>query len=148
MTNLLIKKAATLAQKFHAGQTYGKEDYFQHHVIGVAREVANHIRPGVDRDHAKMAALLHDVLEDCPDCSASLLAHEDIPFEVIEAVVLVTKEEGYDEAEYFARIRANPLALSVKLADMHFNFSSTIRERHVKRTAKYARQIQLLIGDF
>ena len=37
--------------------------------------------------------------------------------EVLEVVTLLTKEEGYDMNQYMIRIRANEMALVVKLAD-------------------------------
>jgi len=40
---------------------------------------------------------------------------------IVDAVVLLTRTEQVEPAEYYARIRENPLALAVKLADIHDN---------------------------
>ena len=47
------------------------------------------------------------------------------PPEVVEAVALLTHEEGTDYFDYVRRIRSNPIALKVKLADLAHNSDAT-----------------------
>ncbi len=72
----------------------------------------------------QMAAVLHDVIEDC-GVTPALLAHEGFPTSVIEAVGALTKkivdgtEEPYEE--FIRRAAQNPIARLVKLADLEDN---------------------------
>ena len=76
------------------------------------------------------------------------LAAAGIPATVIESVVLLTKTGGPLDA-YYARIRENPVALAVKLADIADNsdparqarLSPEVRER---LTRKYAKAVAAL----
>lgn len=58
------------------------------------------------------------MIEDAPEL-APLLAW--FPIEVQVAVHLLTRRKEVPESLYYARIRANPLALKVKLADIADN---------------------------
>ena len=67
----------------------------------------------------QLTALFHDLLEDTD-------ATEEEIFDlggarVLEAVRLLTKQEGYVMAEYVAGIRTNPIAFVVKAADRLHN---------------------------
>lgn len=88
----------------------------------------------------QMAAVLHDVIEDC-GVTPALLAHEGFPASVIEAVGALTKkivdgtEEPYDE--FIRRAAQNPIARLVKLADLEDNMDlSRIAEPTAKDFAR------------
>jgi len=88
----------------------------------------------------QMAAVLHDVIEDC-GVTPALLAHEGFPASVIEAVDALTKkivdgtEEPYDE--FIRRAAQNPIARLVKLADLEDNMDlSRIAEPTAKDFAR------------
>jgi (p)ppGpp synthase/HD superfamily hydrolase len=72
----------------------------------------------------QMAAVLHDVMEDC-GVTRALLAHEGFPTAVIDAVEALSKkivdgaEEPYEE--FIRRAALNPIARRVKLADLEDN---------------------------
>lgn len=94
-------------------------------------------------------AVLHDVIEDTQLTSKDLL--RDFPKNIVDAVVLLTKEEGQDYDEYIARLleSKNKLALEVKLADMEDN-SSFLRvlggeldtsERAGRKLVKYRKAV-------
>jgi (p)ppGpp synthase/HD superfamily hydrolase len=89
----------------------------------------------VETEEEKVVALLHDVLED------SFLTAEDLrPVfgdKITDTVVLLTKQEGEDYFAYIERIKEDPLATKVKLADLRHN---TDRARLLEPTAvDYAR---------
>ena len=79
---------------------------------------------GIDAtQHERMAALLHDVVEDCDDVTIEDLRAERFPDEVVEAVDLLTKnEEGKrDYRKAIERVAPNPIARRVKIADLTDN---------------------------
>lgn len=91
---------------------------------------------------AVVAAWLHDVVEDTDVTLADL--ERTFPPEVIVAVDALTRRSGETPADYYARVRQVPLALTVKLADLADNsdpqrlaqLDTATRER---LTAKYDR---------
>lgn len=65
-------------------------------------------------------AWLHDVLEDSVITRHDLL-EAGIPGGVVEAVTVLTRTDAVSDTDYYARIRANPIALAVKRADIADN---------------------------
>ncbi len=63
-------------------------------------------------------AWLHDVVEDCPYFADEVNA---FPAPIVAAVQCLTRRDGITAEAYYAAIRANPLALKVKLADIADN---------------------------
>ncbi len=100
--------------------------------------------------HERMAAVLHDVIEDTPVTAADLRA-AGCPEPVVTAVVALSRGDDEPQADYLARVAANPMAKVVKLADMADNCSparmaaldAATRER---LTAKYAAARAYLAG--
>ena len=109
----LVSPARRLAERHHAGQVDKAGAPYIGHILRVADRVSH-----LDSE-AIAAGLLHDVLEDTA-ATEDELAAAGIPATVIEAVVLLTKTGG-PLADYYARIRNNPIALAVKLADIADN---------------------------
>jgi (p)ppGpp synthase/HD superfamily hydrolase len=135
----LVATARRLATEYHAGQVDKAGRPYLGHPLRVADRVS-HLEAEVIA-----AALLHDVLEDTAATEGDLAA-AGIPATVIDAVVLLTKTGG-SLADYYARIRAHPVALAVKLADIADNtdpdrqaqLAPEVRERlkrkYIKATA-------------
>lgn len=107
-----VTAAAELASTAHAGQLDKSGAPYIDHPKRVAQKLAGD-------EQAMTVALLHDVLEDTGVTEEELRAAFDA--QVVDAVVAIThpKHEPYDV--YYQRVRANPLALRVKLADIHDN---------------------------
>ena len=104
--------AAELAFVAHAGQTdKAGAPYFEH-----PRRVALKLEGD---SQAMTVALLHDVLEDTGVTEAEL--RDTFSAEIVDAVVAITHPEGEPDDVYYQRVRSNPLALRVKLADIHDN---------------------------
>jgi (p)ppGpp synthase/HD superfamily hydrolase len=107
---LLLRRAERVARAAHAGQTdKAGSDYFASHVADVAARVA---RAGYGPE-AQAVAFLHDVLEDTAVTEAEL--RKQFPEEVVTAVVALTRSAGESSDSYYARVRANELALAVKV---------------------------------
>jgi len=104
--------ALQIAIKAHAGQKdkVGM-DYIWHPVT-----VALYCRSA----RGKIAALLHDVVEDTPLALADLRA-AGIGEDILAAVDRLTKRKGETVDEYYKRVAANDIATEVKFADMRHN---------------------------
>lgn len=111
-------RALAFAAKKHSGQyRKGGEPYITHPVT-----VAQYVRDkGFGIDY-QITALFHDLLEDTDATPEEILEYGNE--EILEAVKLLTKEKGYDMAEYISKIKANPIAFQVKESDRLHNLRS------------------------
>lgn len=68
--------------------------------------------------------------------------------EVIDALVLMTHEKSVPYMAYVEKIKANPIARAVKLADLQHNSDLSrvdhVDENALKRKEKYSEAIKLL----
>ncbi len=87
-------------------------------------------------------ALLHDLLEDCEDWSEDRLRNE-FSKDVCDAVVCLTKVKHEKYSDYIERVKSNPIAIIVKIADLKDNMDITrlkeIRDKDIERLKKYHR---------
>jgi (p)ppGpp synthase/HD superfamily hydrolase len=101
----------------------------------------------VTTPEARMAAVLHDVVEDTAVTLADL-RREGFPEAVLAAVGVLTKREGEDYEAFIQRVAPNPIAREVKLADLRDNSDlSRITEPTEKdqaRIGKYRKAIEYL----
>ena len=107
----LTKKAMRIAYDAHAGQLDKGGDPYVFHPFYVAERMPDEVSVCV--------ALLHDVVEDTEVTLQDLAC--DFPAEVIEALGLLTHEDGVPYLDYVAAAAANPIARRVKLADLEHN---------------------------
>lgn len=96
-----------------------------------------------------VVGLLHDAIEDSDITPAGLL-EAGISDEAVTAINLLTRsnsEESY--FDYLARIKASPLALAVKLADLRDNVRleriANPTEGDIARCMKYLRALNFLM---
>ena len=111
----LTKKAMRLAFHAHINQTDKAGVPYIFHPIHLAEQMTD--------EYAACAALLHDVMEDT-DVSREALAAE-FPEEIMTALDLLTHHPDVPYLEYVEKIKPNPLAKSVKLADLTHNSDCT-----------------------
>ena len=124
----LVTLAKSIAIKAHEGQVDKAGAPYWHHPAFVADQVAT--------DEEKAVAWLHDVVEDTDVTFEDLLA-QGIPSEVVEGVKAITKVAGESYDVYLNRVKANPLARAVKLADLRHNMDlSRIEEPTEKDFAR------------
>ncbi|HEY9010135.1 MAG TPA: HD domain-containing protein [Devosia sp.] len=103
-----LERAIAIAAAAHAGQKdKGGQPYILHPLRVMLR---------VTTEFERMAAVLHDVVEDS-DVSLEALSAEGFPDEVVSAVEALTKRPGETRIEAAHRAAANVLARVVKLAD-------------------------------
>lgn len=135
------KKALEICYQAHAGQRDKAGAPYVFHPFHVAEQMR--CADGV------CVALLHDVIEDT-DVSADDLRQAGMGEEVVTAVELLTRDRSEPRADYIARIKENPLARAVKLADLRHNSDlsrlDTITDRDLRRYEQYQREIAVLEG--
>ena len=137
------KQALAFATQKHEGQTRKLGEPYITHPIAVAEMM---VEKGLSEDYI-IAALFHDLLEDTDATEKEI---SDIGGEaVLAAVKLLTKEQNYQMDSYIAKIKENPIARAVKLADLKHNSDLTrldaADEKAMNRVAKYARAIAVLL---
>ena len=115
-----------------------------------------HVMNNVEGIDAKIVAVLHDVVEDTEVEIAKLYSEEpddnegkryllyeklseyyEFDERIIDAIDAITKREGEKNTEYWTRVKACPLALRVKLADIAHNLSPARLARLSKDEADY-----------
>lgn len=103
--------AAKIAEEAHRGQyDKGGMPYIFHPM---------HLAAQMPDEYTAAVALLHDVMEDTDITEAELAAQ--FPLRVMNALRLLTHDPQEDYLSYVRRIRENPDAAAVKLADLRHN---------------------------
>ena len=133
------KKAIKLSFQAHAGQLDRCGIPYVTHPLHLAEQMPD--------EDCTVAALLHDVVEDT-DYSLEDLRRMDFPPRALEAVALLTHDPAEPYLDYVARLKQNPVARTVKLADLRHNSDltrlDTVTERDLARVEKYAAALRLL----
>ena len=112
--NSIFETALEIAVKAHKGQVDKSGVSYILHPIAVASKF--------DTLELKTIAILHDTIEDT-DVTAEYLIEKGIPEDIVKVVQLLTKPENEDYESYLRRVKENPLAKQVKLADLAHNTS-------------------------
>jgi (p)ppGpp synthase/HD superfamily hydrolase len=116
-----LDDAVSLATRAHHGQVDKVGDDYIGHPMRVMSTVAGSaVAAGVDVEHAMMAAVLHDVVEDTGITVDDLLSL-GYPAAVATAVDALTHRAGEPYQDYLARVAVDPVAVVVKTADMADN---------------------------
>lgn len=129
----MYQEALKFIAKKHAGKTRRNGNPYIIHPIRVSQEVKS--------DMEKVIALLHDVLEDSDATPKDI---EDLfGTEVAVAVSILTHCKEEDYMRYIKRIKTNPMATRVKIADIADNLSDSPTGKAI---AKYAKALDLLVN--
>ena len=136
-----LERAIEIAAGAHAGQfDKAGQPYILHPLRVMLRMTSAHER---------MAAVLHDVVEDTPVSLAQLVAEGFAP-EVVAAVDALTKRAGESRIDAAHRAAADPVARQVKLADNAENMDlSRIANPSAKdyaRLEEYKAVREILLG--
>lgn len=133
------KKAMKLCFHAHKDQTDKSGLPYVFHPIHLAEQMND--------ENTTIVALLHDVVEDT-DYTLEDLTAMGFSACVTEAIGLMTHEEDVPYMDYVAKIKENPIAKAVKLADLKHNSDLTrldlVDEKARKRAEKYAQAIAFL----
>ena len=134
-----VLKAKAIAREAHAGAVDKAGAFYIEHPARVAARM--------NTSEEKVVAWLHDVVEDTD------VALEEIGrvfgSEIMDAVDAVTHRKGESWADYLIRVKRNPVAKAVKIADLIDNSNlsrfEVVIAKDVKRQAKYNRALYFLM---
>ena len=136
----LTKKAMQLCFKYHKRQTDKSGLPYIHHPFHLAEQMTDEI--------TTVVALLHDVIEDTR-CTPKKLAKAGFGKEVLEALALLTHDPAVPYMDYVAKIKQNPVAKAVKLADLQHNSDTTrldvVTDKDLARVEKYKAAMATLL---
>ena len=108
-----------------------------------------HLAEQMTDEKTTIVALLHDLIEDT-DYTLNDLRCIGFDEDVIEAIALMTHADDVPYMDYVAKIKDNPIAKAVKLADLRHNSDMTrfdvITPYDEVRAEKYRKAIELLEG--
>ena len=135
-----LEKAVEFMKQKHEGQKRKQGTPYYTHPLAVAKLLKD---KGFSEEY-QLAGLFHDLLEDtdATEEEIELLSNK----EVLEAVKLLTKTEGYVMDEYIGNIKQNEMARMVKLADRIHNLSESPNANH-KFQAKYINETKAWYVD-
>lgn len=110
-----------------------------------------HLAEQMHDEKTTVAALLHDVVEDT-DYTFEMLRAEGFDEDILDALRLLTRTEDIqtdaDYLRYVEKIKENPIACAVKIADLTHNSDMTrlseVTDRDIMRAAKYQKALMLL----
>ena len=137
-----LSLAIKIATEAHDGQEdKGGAPYILHPLRVMA---------AVNDPRERIAAVLHDVAEDCPDWPLVRLREQPFSGAVLDALDALTRRPGEDYWDFIDRCKADPIARVVKLADLKDNQDlSRIKrptERDCDRVRKYVTASMILMS--
>lgn len=132
---LMLNQAIILATTKHADQ---RDKGGQPYILHPLRVMLN---SSLTTNEERIVAVLHDVIEDT-DCSSEVLLEQGFTSEIIAAIEAITHLEKESQKDYLSRVKANPLAMTVKLADIADNLTPARLDQlppteHERLTEKY-----------
>ena len=138
-----LERAISLAAQAHSGQVDKAGQPYILHPLRVMLRVST--------EEERIAAILHDVVEDT-SVTLEQLAEEGFSPTVVAAVEALTKLPSESRMEAAARAAENRVARTVKLADnaenMDLSRIANPTEKDLARIQEYERVRALLLGTF
>ena len=135
----LTKKALKLCFEAHKEQVDKSGLPYVFHPFHLAEQMPDEV--------TTITALLHDVVEDTDYTMAELLAM-GFPTQSLEAVRLMTHDKAVPYLEYVTKLRENPVAAAVKLADLQHNSDlsrlDAVTPEDRRRALKYRMAMEIL----
>jgi GTP diphosphokinase / guanosine-3',5'-bis(diphosphate) 3'-diphosphatase len=137
-----LERAIAIAAEAHAGQVDKAGAAYILHPLRVMLRMRT--------ESERIAAVLHDVVEDTP-WTLEALAGEVFAPEVLAAVEALTRREGESYEVFIARAGANPIGRAVKLADLAENMDLTRLDspsvQDLARQERYRQAVAQLTED-
>jgi (p)ppGpp synthase/HD superfamily hydrolase len=127
-----LAKAIRIAAEVHDGQQDRFGAPYILHPLRVMMRMTS--------EEERIAAVLHDVIEDS-DWTLHNLCKEGFSEVILQAVDCLTRRQGEPYFEYIERLKPNPLARAVKIADLEDNMDmkriDTVTNKELDRLARY-----------
>lgn len=109
-----IEYAIEIALKYHKGQKdKSGNPYILHPLV---------VMMAMNTEEDKIIAVFHDIIEDT-ECTIQDLKNLKCSDNIIHIIDILTHKNNETYKEYILRIKKNPQAKKIKLADIHHNFS-------------------------
>ncbi len=135
MTNLAMK----IAYKAHEGQRDDCDIPYVFHPYHLAEQMTD--------EATTCVALLHDVVEDTDITFEDLEAY-GFSDEIVTALRYLTHDKSVEYMDYVLKIKENPIAAKVKLADLRHNADLSryeeLEDWMCQRNQKYIKAMELL----
>ena len=135
----MTKKALRLCFEVHKNQTDKSGMPYVFHPFHLAEQMQD--------EESTVVALLHDVIEDS-DHTVDDLRRMGFSETVLSAIALMTHDPNVPYMDYVAKIKEDPIARAVKLADLKHNSDASrldlVTPRDEARLEKYKKAIALL----
>lgn len=136
----LTKKALKIAFKAHKNQVDKAGIPYVYHLYHLAYQM--------DDEVSVCVALLHDIVEDGHMGFKEL--QKEFPFEVTEAVRLLTHDDTLSYPDYIRRIKTSGVATKVKIADLKHNMDASrldkLDQKDNQRIERYEFSLKVLEG--
>jgi len=135
-----LEKAISIAAQAHEGQRDKAGASYILHPLRVMLKMTT--------EAERITAVLHDLIEDT-DWTIERLSQEGFHGEILAALDCLTSREGEKYEAFIKRVQQNPLAVTVKIADLEDNLDGSrlkeVTEADEKRMAKYRNALQVLV---
>ena len=136
----MTKKALKLSFEAHKNQVDKSGMPYVYHPFHLAEQMKD--------ENTTVVALLHDVAEDT-EVTVEDIREMGFSDEVCDALCIMTHDKDVPYMEYVKRLKDNPIAKAVKLADLQHNSDLTrldeVDEKALKRVEKYKQAIEELL---
>lgn len=137
-----LSRAIQIANEAHDGQhDKGGSPYILHPL---------RVMMAVQGDRERIAAVLHDVAEDCPEWPLERLRAEPFSGAVCDALDALTRRKGEDYWDFIDRCADDPIAKVVKMADLKDNQDLSRIKRPTEadglRVQKYVKASMILLS--
>lgn len=135
--NIVSKEFASKKDK--AGKPY--IDHLKRVAFNSKKLAATYGLDNKEIEVVEVIALLHDLIEDCPNWNISLVDSVFRNALIIDNLNRLTKKEGQNYDDYIANIRNSYFSKIVKICDLEDNMDITrltsINEEDIERLKKY-----------
>jgi (p)ppGpp synthase/HD superfamily hydrolase len=127
------------------GKTDRGGDQYVNHLFRVATTVSN-----LGKEDLVIPALLHDLLEDCPEWTEQRLLLEGLDSRHLDVIKILTHNPEDSYEEYIEKISKDIRAIEIKLADLRDNMNitrlSSLSSKDLERLQKYNKSYNYLIS--
>lgn len=134
------RKAMKIAYYAHHGQLDKSGVPYIYHPIHLAEQMKT--------EEECIVALLHDVVEDTHITFEEL--EKEFSDKIIQALKLLTHDDSVPYMDYIRKLKYNPIARNVKMADLSHNGDGarldTMSEKDKLRNLKYIEAMKILIS--